>query len=174
MIAAIGYWAMRFFEPAAAPETEDLTVEQPTFSESVFEGLRPGEIRIEVTDFGPILVVKPSEAIWAGLEGLAHRVNDPDYDTYNAELDVFVVWGAYEFEDRTCLLQVFPKGYDEAPDQWEGGFYESCRNLYFDYGGRVLDLSKDRAEPNLRQPMFEPADSGTYRLLEENAFDLER
>jgi len=174
LIATICYSAMTKLESVPTPEPEQIIVEQPTFSESVFEDLRPGQIRIALTDFGFIYIVKPSEAIWAGLEKIAPRTNSSTFDTYDAELDLFVVWGAYDFDGRTCFLQVFPKGYDDAPEQWEGGFYESCRKLYFDYGGRVIDLPRDRTEPNLRQPEYEPAGSGTLRLLEEDAFDFDR
>lgn len=160
-------------ESVKAPEPDRKIVEPPTFPEPVFEDLMPGEIRIGRTDFGPIIIVKPSEEIWSGLERITPRTRGSTYETYDPELDVFIVWAVYDFDGPTCLLQVYPKGYDKSLENWEGGFYDSCRDLYFDYGGRLLDVAADRAEPDLRKPRYEPAGNGFLRLLEENALDLE-
>ena len=170
---AVVWWASAFVRPAQAPEPDPIPVAQPTFPESIFANLKSGEYRLEVTDFGAIIVVKPSEAIWTGLERTASRAMNTTITTYDSELDLFIVWGAYEFEGRECLLQFFPKGFDESLEPWEGGFYDSCRDLYFDYGGRVLDLTRDRTEPNLRMPNYEPVGNGLLRLLEPNSFDIE-
>lgn len=160
-------------ESVKAPEPDRKIVEQPTFPEPVLEDLMPGEIMIGRTDFGHIIIVKPSEEIWSGLERITPRTRGSTYKTYDAELDVFIVWAVYDFDGPKCLLQVFPKGYDKSLENWEGGFYDSCRDLYFDYGGRLLDVTADRAEPDLRKPRYEPAGNGFLRLLEENAVDLE-
>ena len=171
-VAAITiYWVLASVESVPAPEPNRSPVEQPTFPETVFESIRPGGFKIEVTDFGPIFIIKPSEAIWGGLERTAPRTKNPSYETYNSELDVVVVWGVYDFDGPKCLLQIFPKGYDDSLEQWEGGFYDSCRDLYFDFSGRVLDLSLDRAEPNLRMPRYEAVGNGLLRVLEPDPFE---
>lgn len=160
-------------ESAEAPEPDRKIVEQPTFPEPVFEDRTPGEIIIGRTDFGPIIIVIPSEEIWSGLERVTPRTRGSTYETYEPEYDLFIVWAVYDFDGPKCLLQVFPKGYDELLENWEGGFYDSCRDLYFDYGGRLLDVAADRPEPDLRKPRYEPAGNGFLRLLEENALEFE-
>jgi len=125
------------------------------FRGEILEGLNPGEVRTAMTERGPVFVVKPSDEMLHSLESNRNRVRNPLSNTYDAERDLFIVWGVYQFRSTGCALHHAPRTSLGERTDWPGGYFDPCSGLHFDYAGRIIDIPESWREPNLRRPLLE-------------------
>ena len=135
------------------------------FPADTLDGIEPGEVRIGKTDRGPVFIVRPNEEIWSDLEIVRERANNPLFNTYDDERDLFIVWGVYGFSRTKCALRHAPKHDRPNEPSWPGGYFDPCNGRHFDYAGRILDIPNSWIEPNLQRPFFEIQPQGWAQIM---------
>jgi hypothetical protein len=103
----------------------------------------PGEVRLVRGD-GPIYVIAYSDEIMRDLDKLTPHVWNPKISTtYKAENGKrFFIFNGRGTIDPGCLVKHYPKtepnSYREDNVVWYGGFLDPCRDVSYDYAGRLI------------------------------------
>ena len=103
----------------------------------------PGEVRLVRGD-GPIYVIAYSDEMLRDLEKLSPHVwNSTISTTYKAENGKsFFIFNGRGTIEPGCLVKHYPKTepntYREDNAVWFGGFLDPCRDVSYDYAGRLI------------------------------------
>jgi len=153
------------FDSLTPSERADAVRSNWAFPAETLDDIRPGEVRIGETELGPVFVVRPDEEIWADLEANRGRTNNAQFNTYDEERDLFLVWGVYGSSRTKCALLHSPKHGRQNEPNWPGGYFDPCNGHQFDYAGRIMDIPSAWIEPNLRRPFFEVQPQGWVQVM---------
>lgn len=125
----------------------------------------PGEVRLVRGD-GPIYVIAYSDEMLRDLEKLSPYVWNPKISTtYKAENGKsFFIFNGRGTIDPGCLVRHYPKSepntYREDNAVWYGGFLDPCRDVSYDYAGRLIRsishsyINFSREAPNMPRIKF--------------------